>query len=644
MSRLLLAGGFIAAWGSFLIASACSAAVIDPDDPGSGDVAFTIDATSGQRVISPKIYGINGDIRPSGIRGVRLGGNRWTGYNWETNNSNAGEDFFNYNDNFLVDFQNNTPPGEAVRPTFEQAASLGATTTVTVPIAGYVSADGNQEVLANQTAPSSRWLEVAAKKSSVYGGGSTPSLTPNENDNYVFTDEFVNWVEANRQGGQEVMYSLDNEPGLWDNTHPRLYGTTGPTFADYGQRAIAHASAIKDVAPDAKVLGGVTFGWDAMTSLNSAPDFDSQVPQPRELDGLHFNRWLLETMAAEEQVQGRPLMDVLDVHWYPEARAEGVRIVGVTNNTPAMIEARVHAPRSLWDPDYIEDSYITEFITKDYNGAGNDEGVELLNRINADIAELRPGTLLSISEYNYGGGNHISGGIAQADVLGVFGREGVYNANWWQIEGDSQTDFVVGGFEMFTDFDGQGGRFGDLSVDASVDDNAQSSVYASRSTENPDEMVIVAINRTDGALDAAIQITDEQRYSSAEIFQLTAGSATPVSVGEVPIELLNAFLYEMPAYSVSTIRLISAALAGDYNVDGIVNAADYTLWRDSVGAQAGTLANDVDGGVIGPDQYATWKANFGTSSAAGEVAVPEPAGSLLLVILCWGLARFRTEN
>ena len=89
---------------------------------------------------------------------------------------------------------------------------------------------------------------------------------------------------------------------------------------------------------------------------------------------------------------------------------------------------------------------------------------------------------------------------------------------------------------------------------------------------------------------------------------------------------------------------------GDYNNDGVVNAADYTVWRDNLGAPAGTLQNDIDGGAIGPAQYATWKANFGTAlgsgSLASNAAVPEPA-SLILPIAAAALCvrpRNRTMN
>lgn len=599
---------------------------ITPDDPGPGDVAFTIDAGTSQP-ISPLIYGVNGSLRPTGVTGLRLGGNRWTGYNWETNNSNAGSDYFHVNDQFLTGaYGQTTSPGEAVLPTLQETASLGATTNVTVPMAGYVSADQNGTVTPAQTAPSSRWNEIRSRKETVYPGSSL-SLAPNLNDNYVFTDEFVNWVESNRQNGQQVNYLLDNEPALWTETHPYLYGPTKATFADVGQKSIETAAVIKDLNPNAKVLGGVTFGWSAMQTLQDAPDFDQQVPPAgRDLKDLHFNRWLLETMAAEEQQQGRVLMDALDVHWYPEARGGGVRITaeGAFNNSPAVVEARLQAPRSLWDPTYIEDSWITDGILRDYSGQGNHEGVELLNRVQDDIAEFKPGTLLSVSEYNYGGGNHISGGIAQADVLGIFGREGVWNASWWPIEDEANSQYVKAGFEMYTDFDGQGGRFGDLSVSADTDSVAESSVYASRSTENPNEMIVVAINRTSTPLDAAIQITDDQQYTSAEVFQLTDAAATPTFSGEFPIDLVNALLYEMPAYSVSTIRLI-ADTPGDFDGNGTVDAADLAEWTN----EYSTTLNGND--------FLTWQRAVSDSPAIASSLVPEP-GSWSLLILCMPFA------
>ncbi|QDT68868.1 hypothetical protein MalM25_17930 [Planctomycetes bacterium MalM25] len=75
---------------------------------------------------------------------------------------------------------------------------------------------------------------------------------------------------------------------------------------------------------------------------------------------------------------------------------------------------------------------------------------------------------------------------------------------------------------------------------------------------------------------------------------------------------------------------------GDYNNDGVVDAADYTVWRDNVGEPEGTLPNDNEGGVIGVAQYNAWTTNYGATNAApAAAAVPEPA---TLVTLLGGFA------
>ena len=77
-----------------------------------------------------------------------------------------------------------------------------------------------------------------------------------------------------------------------------------------------------------------------------------------------------------------------------------------------------------------------------------------------------------------------------------------------------------------------------------------------------------------------------------------------------------------------------------------MNAADYSMWRDNLGAPAGTLSNDTDGGVIGQAQYDTWKLNFGnTGSGSGSSvsSVPEPT-ALTLLALCTLVATVRCRS
>ena len=87
--------------------------------------------------------------------------------------------------------------------------------------------------------------------------------------------------------------------------------------------------------------------------------------------------------------------------------------------------------------------------------------------------------------------------------------------------------------------------------------------------------------------------------------------------------------------------------AGDYNEDGIVDAADYTVWRDKLGQPAGTLPNDVDGGVIDIDQYNTWRTNYGSGallSPVGAVTTPEPSSVTLSAIVLLASFTRRTKR
>ena len=71
-------------------------------------------------------------------------------------------------------------------------------------------------------------------------------------------------------------------------------------------------------------------------------------------------------------------------------------------------------------------------------------------------------------------------------------------------------------------------------------------------------------------------------------------------------------------------------LAGDYNDDGVVDAADYTVWRDSLGSSSDLAADGNDNGVIDPGDYTVWENNFGATSSASASAVPEPTAAVLL--------------
>ncbi len=78
-------------------------------------------------------------------------------------------------------------------------------------------------------------------------------------------------------------------------------------------------------------------------------------------------------------------------------------------------------------------------------------------------------------------------------------------------------------------------------------------------------------------------------------------------------------------------------LYGDYNDNGFVDAADYTIWRKLLNQNV-TMPNDATPGTVRNSDYTVWRTNFGKSALGGAAPaitmVPEPSSAVLLVISC----------
>jgi len=85
----------------------------------------------------------------------------------------------------------------------------------------------------------------------------------------------------------------------------------------------------------------------------------------------------------------------------------------------------------------------------------------------------------------------------------------------------------------------------------------------------------------------------------------------------------------------------SASIAGDFNHNGIVDMADYVVWRKSQGQTGWGLAADSDlNGRIDDADYAAWRSHFGQPPGSGSVtggAIPEPVTWSLLLAATWSI-------
>jgi len=243
-------------------------------------------------------------------------------------------------------------------------------------------------------------------------------------------------------------------------------------------------------------------------------------------------------MRQAEQRTGKRLLDVLDVHWYPEVRGDH-RITERNATTQSDHDTRVQAPRSLWDSSYRENSWIGESM-----GAF----LPLLPRLQQSIARHYAGARLAITEYNYGGGSSISGGLAQADVLGIFGKHGVHIATLWGIApGDAS---VSAAFKLYRNYDGQGGTFGNISVRATTSDPAGTAIHAAIDGQDASVLHVILLNRNrQGALDVRVTIRSTKSYTSARVWGFDGASAA-IDPMRAPGGIAgNTFNYVLPTMS-----------------------------------------------------------------------------------------------
>ncbi|WAM33659.1 glycoside hydrolase family 9 protein [Caldicellulosiruptor morganii] len=519
------------------------------------DVKISIDTSSGRTKISPYIYGANQDIQGVVHPARRLGGNRLTGYNWENNMSNAGSDWYHSSDDYMcyimgITGNDKKVPAAVVSKFHEQSIKQNAYSAITLQMAGYVAKDGNGTVSESETAPSPRWAEVKFKKDGAL------SLQPDVNDNYVYMDEFINYL-INKYGKASSAtgikgYILDNEPDLWSATHPRIHPQK-VTCSELINKSVELAKVIKTLDPDAEVFGPASYGFAGYLTLQDAPDWN-------QVKGNHrwFLSWYLEQMKKASDSFGKRLLDVLDIHWYPEAQGGGVRICfdGENNTSRDVAIARMQAPRTLWDPTYKtaqkgqitagENSWINQWFP---------EYLPLLPNIKADIDKYYPGTKLAITEFDYGGKDHISGGIALADVLGIFGKYGVYMAARW---GDSGS-YAQAAYNIYLNYDGKGSRYGSTCVSAETTDVENMPVYASIEGEDDSTVHIILINRNyDRKLKAEIKMNNTRVYTGGEIYGFDSTSSQIRKIGVLSNIQNNTITIEVPNLTVYHIVLTSS--------------------------------------------------------------------------------------
>jgi mannan endo-1,4-beta-mannosidase len=499
---------------------------------------FTINTNQERKSISPYIYGSNGQSMDSdeNITARRLGGNRLTGYNWENNFSNAGIDYLNENDDYLP-YYFNLPANQYLKPnavlkTFHDTSlAMHCYSLITLPMAGYVARDGNGPVSEDEIAPSSRWRKVVNVKASGF------LLTPDTTDDNVYVDECLNNLIA-KYGLSTTAngikgYSMDNEWSIWEDSHPLLHPDQ-PTITEAITKAADLAFAIKARDMNAEVFGPADYGYASHLQFQSAPDW------PTYENYGNFTNAFLHGLSVASASAGRRLLDVYDVHWYPQdfvlSTGETVAIDDTTTARP-VAEARMQMPRTLWDSSYVESTWIGQYFSP----------CAYIHDLQHGVDTYFPGTKIAFTEFRFGGARHISGGIAIADVLGIFGDYGIYMGNYW----DPISGYISSAYKIYRNYDGHNSTFGDIHVAAATNDYRTASIYASLNSLDTTEMHIVAMNKNyDSTLVAKFTIQSNILFPHVEIYSFDQADSTIHYRGSLNGLTGNQFNYTLPPLSV----------------------------------------------------------------------------------------------
>ncbi len=477
--------------------------------------------------ISPLIYGSNHEVEGFVFTDARrLGGNRLTAYNWEIDASNAGRDYRHQNDRWLsrqawweptadvpADAEPGLPAASVIRFHTESRAR-GAYSLVTVPMAGYVAGDADGPVGDDETAPSPRWVEASASDA---------------DDGQVSAAGLVGFL-VNRFGGAGDSagirgYSLDDEPALWFKTHPRLHPRQ-VTVDELLDRSVETALAVRQADPDAEVYGPALWGMTAYDSLSNASDWPA-LKQSRGYDW--FIDAYLDHMKTHSERHQVKLLDVLDVHWYTEDPT-GRETTG---------DDAANAARALYDPTYTDPSWI---------GKHRGRFLPLLPKIRASIDRYYPGTKLAISEYDWPLTGEVHGGLAQADALGVFGAHGVYFAAYHHKVGKKPDRYVGGAFNLYRNYDGEGGRFGVTALPVDPAPTPDLSVYAALDGSRQRVHVIVVDRGGDAPTPITLRLAGGGLPLAAEAWMFD-GQDPAVRRGDRPAVLDRSVMLEAPPLS-----------------------------------------------------------------------------------------------
>ena len=517
--------------------------------------AIRVDAAAGRHPINPNVYGVahatTAQLSDLNTPLNRHGGNNTTRYNWQLNADNRGNDWY-----YESIGDSSATPGERGDTFFASSRAANAQAMLTIPLIDWVAKLGaGRSKLAGfsiakygpQTGSDAQWFADAGngvKTNGQYVAGNDPN-DANVPSTSVFQQGWVQHLVGrwgtNSNGGVRY-YILDNEPSIWHSTHRDVH-PAGATMDEIKNKMLDFGAKVKAVDSSALVVGPEEWGWSGYLYSGYDQQYGSLhgwsvLPDRNNHGGADYLPWLLDQLRVNQTATGQRLLDVFTVHYYPQGGEFSDDV------SSAMQLRRNRSTRSLWDPSYVDETWI------------NDR-VQLVPRLKSMVAAHYPGTSIGITEYNWGAEGHINGATAQADVLGIFGREGLDMAARWTTPASSTPTYKA--MKMYRNYDGNKAAFGDTSIAATAPNPDTVSAFAAERAVDGALTVMVINKYPSGSTPATISLANFAPAGTAEVWQLTSANAisrladVAVSTGSLAVTL--------PAQSV-TLFVVARANSG----------------------------------------------------------------------------------
>jgi Glycoside hydrolase family 44/Fibronectin type III domain len=525
-------------------------------------VAVSVDASANRHAIDPRIYGAawasSTQISQLGLTLNRWGGNAMSRYNWTYSTANRCKDYYFYN---IPEGGTNGASADAFIQTTRNA---GAQPVMTIPMLSLLPKDATKRcsfplALYPGQEEYSCCEPITCGNGRLQDGngiaGDGPRILGNPDPNNISTSYPLShqgdWVQhmidtwGNAASGGMRYYSLDNEPGLWSFDHWDVH-PGGTTYDEAWAKMSELGAIIRAKDAGAVITGGEEWGWSGYFWSGADVENGDEADYTSHGNTFWYD-WMLDQFKQYETDHGTRILDVLTVHFYPQS---GEFWSGSVETGMQLLRNR--STRALWDPEYIDESWIRDTC---FDGCR----VQLIPRLKEWVANHYPGTQIGITEYNWGDVDHINGATTQADILGIFGREGLDLATRWTAPGTST--FEGSAFRIYRNYDGAGSKFGDTSVSASGPNPDEVAVFAAQRASDQALTIMLIAKTLSGDTPATVNLAGFANGRTVQRWQLSAASRNIAHLSDVAISSPSVSL-TLPPQTITLLVIPKAAVPG----------------------------------------------------------------------------------